>query len=388
MPEPLKNLFNHDVIAGMAWHFKSHWPQFDADGFVAAASNNLETLELKARSDQITDAMIQYLPNAFQKAAAIMLASLGPPSVNDTFTSALGTRGITGWAVIPMTNYVGRQGGEYFDLSMTLFKEMTRRASSEFGIRLFLLKSPKKTLSVLKTWATDKNQHVRRLVSEGTRPRLPWAMNLPAFIKDPSPVIELLNMLKDDDKEYVRRSVANNLNSIAKDHPDVVADIAEKWMKGASPDRTKLIRHACRTLIKNGHQKALLALGYRPPIIQRANIDILTPIVQFGHTLKFSLSVYSNADHDQSLIIDYAIHHKKANGKTSPKVFKWRTTILPAQEMLNAIKIHAIKKISTRVYYPGVHTVEVIVNGVSVGSAEFQLLIPNRPETQKSRRSM
>lgn len=275
-----------------------------------------------------------------------------------------------------MTHYVGLRGHDHFDLSMTLFKEMTKRASSEFGIRVFLIESPEKTLSVLKTWTTDNNQHVRRLVSEGTRPRLPWAMRLPAFIKDPSPVVDLLTRLKDDDKEYVRRSVANNLNDIAKDHPDVVAEIAAQWMEGANQERRRMIRHACRTLIKNGHKKTLQVLGYGPPKIRRVRVDLLTPKVVFGDAVRFTLSISSNVNQDQALVIDYTLHHRKANGTTSPKVFKWRATTLPANKTLTLTKKHAIKKITTRAYYLGLHTVEVMVNGVSVGKASFQLIMP------------
>ncbi|MEE8058465.1 MAG: hypothetical protein V3T17_11615 [Pseudomonadales bacterium] len=189
-------------------------------------------------------------------------------------------------------------------------------------------------------------------------------------------MLELLEQLKDDNKEYVRRSVANNLNDIAKDHPDVVAEIAAQWMKGASKERKKLIRHACRTLLKNGHRKTLKVLGFNPPIIQQASIDILTPEVVFGDALQFTLSLCSDSNQDQSLMIDYIVHHQKANGKTSPKVFKWRTTTLSAKKTLTLAKKHTIKKITTRVYYSGLHMVEIMVNGVSMGKVDFQLLMP------------
>ncbi len=165
---------------------------------------------------------------------------------------------------MPMAHYVGLRGHDHFDLSMTLLKAFTKRFSSEFGIRFFLLDDPEQTLSVLKQWTKDEDKHVRRLVSEGSRPRLPWAMRLPLFIKDPAPVIVLLELLKDDNDEYVRRSVANNLNDIAKDHPSVVADIAGQWMQGADKQRQQLIRHACRTLIKQGNKKVLRVFGFKP----------------------------------------------------------------------------------------------------------------------------
>ncbi|MCF6300327.1 MAG: DNA alkylation repair protein [Proteobacteria bacterium] len=374
--EPFKNLLNKNIIEGMASHFKRHCSTFDDKEFVADATKNLDSLGLKERTDQITKTMIKHFPTDFNDAGKIMLASLGSPLDDDVSAGTVDDKGISGWAVTPLTHYVGLHGHDHFDLSMTLFKEMTKCASSEFGIRFFILESPTKTLSVLKTWTTDSNQHVRRLVSEGSRPRLPWAMSLPMYIKDPSPVIDLLEQLKDDDKEYVRRSVANSLNDISKDHPEVVVEIATQWMKGASKEREKLIRHACRTLLKSGNKKALRVFGYNPPIIQPTCLDILTPEVVFGSALQFTVSLCSDSTHDQALMIDYVIHHRKSNGSTSPKVFKWKKTTLPAEKNLISTKKHTIKKITTRVYYPGVHTVEIMVNGVSVAMADFQLLMP------------
>jgi len=376
MAEPLKNLLNKDVIEGMAMHFKKQWSKFDAKGFVTAATKDLETLELKERTERITNTMIDYLPADFNKAGGIMLASLGSPLDDNISAGTVDAKGIAGWAVTPLTHYVGLRGYDHFDLSMTLLKEMTKRASSEFGIRFFLLASPLKTLSVMKTWTTDSNQHVRRLASEGSRPRLPWAMCLPVFIKDPAPVLEILEQLKDDDKEYVRRSVANSLNDIAKDNADLVAEIAAQWMIGASEERKKLIRHACRTLVKDGHKKTLKVLGFKTPKIKQASINITTPKVNFGDALQFTFSISSDVNRNQTLVIDYIIHHQKANGKTSPKVFKWRTTTLSGKNMLILDKKHVIRKITIRVYYPGLHMVEVMVNGVSMAKADFQLLMP------------
>jgi len=357
----------------MATNFQRQWPEFDSAGFVRAASDNLDSLELKARSEQITSAMISYLPSDFEKAGELMLASLKIPKDDNVFAESVDEDGIAGWAVMPMTHYVGLRGLKYFNLSMNLLKQMTKCSSSEFGIRFFLLDSPHKTLSVMKRWTSDKNQHVRRLVSEGTRPRLPWAMQLPEFIKNPTPLIDLLGNLKDDDREYVRRSVANNLNDIAKDHPELVADIAASWMQGASLERSKLIRHACRTLIKKGHKRTLQILGYGPPKIHSVEIEMMTPKVEFGGAMQFNLSICSDSSEEQALMIDYIIHHQKANGSTSPKVFKWKNTSMQAAKTLVASRKHAFKKITTRVYYAGMHRVEVMINGVSMGVAEFEL---------------
>jgi 3-methyladenine DNA glycosylase AlkC len=231
-------------------------------------------------------------------------------------------------------------------------------------------------LAVFKDWVKDPDQHVRRLVSEGSRPRLPWAMQLPIFIEDPRPVIALLEQLKDDPEEYVRRSVANNLNDIAKDHPELVADIAQKWLQAASKNRQRLVRHACRTLIKNGHKKTLAALGYTSPAIHSAKVSVLTPKLLFGEALEFSLSLQSNASETQPLMIDYIVHHQKASGLTSAKVFKWSSTNLIPRKTLTLQKKHPIKQITTRVYYAGLHGLEVVVNGISVGRADFELVMP------------
>lgn len=288
-------------------------------------------------------------------------------------TAVVDNKGLAGWAVMPLTHYVGRNGLSRFDLSLTLLKEMTKRSSSELDIRYFLLDKPQRALSELKIWTRDPNQHVRRLVSEGTRPRLPWAMRLPAFIEDPSPLIPLLEALKDDEEEYVRRSVANNLNDIAKDHPDIVARIAGEWLKGASKNRERLVRHACRTLIKQGHKKTLATLGYRNPSIKLNHLKILTPHVSLGNALSFEMSLASTSKRSQPLIIDYAIHHRKANGTTSPKIFKWKTTTLEPLVTHTGERKHSMRKITTRVYYPGIHRLGILINGVSFGSRDFRL---------------
>ncbi|MCK5924026.1 MAG: DNA alkylation repair protein, partial [Methylococcales bacterium] len=263
----------------------------------------------------------------------------------------------------------------HFDLSMSVLKEMTKRFSSEFDVRVFLNDDPKRALSTMNKWVRDPDLHVRRLVSEGTRPRLPWATQLPAFIEDPGPVLLLLEQLRDDKEEYVRRSVANNLNDIARDHPDVVAQVARDWLKGASPERKKLVRHGCRTLIKQGHRKTLSALGYGAPAVQLEYMNVLSPKVIFGGALLFELSLISTRKRLQPLIIDYAIHHRKANGSLTRKVFKWKVVELELQQRLTASRKHSIRKITTRVYYPGGHRIEIMVNGDSICTGDFELVM-------------
>ncbi|WP_218044797.1 DNA alkylation repair protein [Kiloniella majae] len=373
--EPFKEVFNLKSISKMAEHLGARQCGFDQEGFVTFATEGLSELELKQRSERITEALYEFLPDDFCHAAEILLAILHPDeniSISDQGTS---DKGVSGWLVMPMCHYVALHGTEHFHLSMELLKEMTKRSSSEFAIRYFLLSAPEETMAEILTWADDENYHVRRLASEGSRPRLPWAMQLPDFIKDPAPLLPLLEKLRDDPEEYVRRSVANNLNDIAKDHPDLVADIARKWMKGASKERQKLVRHACRTLIKSGHKKCLEALGYKDAQVELVDFNVLTPSVTFGKGLEFEVTMASECDEDQALILDFVVHHRKANGDTSPKVFKWKTFNLAAGERHNASKRHSIKPITTRKYYPGLHQVEIIANGKSLGVRDFELVM-------------
>lgn len=378
MPEPFKNLFNEAVIQDLGQHFARVWPDFDYPGFIAVAGHDLEALELKQRSDQITEAMARYLPADFEHAAAILMACL-TEDVDIEHSRKEESPGLSGMGIMPMTNYVGRYGKDHFDHAMALFKEMTKRFSSEFGIRYLLLAQPGRTLAELKKWTRDADKHVRRLVSEGTRPRLPWGMQLPVFIEDPTPLLGLLEALRDDPEEYVRRSVANNLNDIAKDHPDLVAGIASEWLKDTDTNRQKLVRHACRTLVKQGHKPTLAALGYGPPKVALQQLEILTPRVILGEQLEFRLSLASISDQPQPLIIDYAVHHRKANGKTTAKVFKWKTITLQPRANHTASRKHAIKKITTRSYYPGTHGVVILVNGVSLGREDFELVMKDQP---------
>ncbi len=373
MPEPFKNFFNHALIDHMADRLAAAWPSFDTSAFQSLAGADLESLELKQRSAQITQAMVACLPEDFPTTAGVLLAALGPTPAAPLALDE--PDGLSGWAIMPLSDYVGLHGCDHFDLSMDLLKQMTKRFTAEFAVRYFLIEDAPRTIEKLASWLDDPSEHVRRLISEGTRPRLPWAMSLPMFIADPSPVLPLLEALKDDPHEYVRRSVANNLNDIAKDHPDVVARIAQDWLVGASESRRRLVRHACRSLIKQGHSDVLAAFGYSAPSMSVERFEIKTPRVQFGDALEFDLVLSSTLKAPQPLIIDYAVHHQKANGSTSPKVFKWKTTTLMPGVDLAASRRHPMRPVTTRTYYPGRHSLEILVNGSSVASAEFELEI-------------
>lgn len=375
MVEPFKNFFGVEPIRSMARHLARAEPTFPEADFVRYAIRDLEDLELKERSSQITDALAEFLPSDYRQATQVLLDSLHPDTnlgIAD-MDEATAKLGIAGWLVMPMADYVARMGLDDVEFSLEALRQMTTRSSSEFAIRQFLVDHPETTLRTLHDWAQDPNDHVRRLVSEGSRPRLPWGMRLKQFVEDPAPVVELLEMLKDDPSEYVRRSVANNLNDIAKDHPDLVTSLAKDWMIDASTERERLVKHALRSLVKAGNNDALSVLGYGPPKVDIVAFTVTTPQVEFGTPLEFEIELVSQSSSDQRLLIDYVVHHVKANGQTSPKVFKWKNIRLAAGEELKATRKHPIRAITTRRYYPGVHGVELQINGQSFGSATFEL---------------
>ncbi len=363
MAEPLKNLLHPGLVTDMAGHISSHAPDFDAARFTRLATDGMAALELMQRAERIKDALAETLPADYAAAADILRKAL-PEN---------GTPGLTGWALLPVNQFVSQHGLQHFELSLALLKALTPHFTAEFGIRRFIHAEQDRALAEISGWVTDANHHVRRLASEGTRPRLPWAMRLPALVKDPQPILPILVALLDDPEDYVRRSVANSLNDIAKNHPALVTDFVERHIANASAERRQLLRHASRTLLKRGDAKALANFGFVAAKGIAATLTLAAPIVEFGDKLGFSIVVTNAEAAPQRLMIDYAIHHVKANGTLAPKVFKWKQLDLPAGASHGIARDHAIRAITTRRYYPGAHRIEILINGAVCASAGFDL---------------
>ena len=369
MPEPFKAVFNRDLVAAIGHHLARHDSAFDADRFCALAGAGLDDLELKARSAQITAALEACLPADFPRACTLLIAALAPHPEG----ARADAQGLRGWAIMPMADFVAARGLDHFDLSMRTLAAMTSRFTSEGAVRPFIAADSERAMTWLLDWAGSPDPHVRRLASEGSRPRLPWFMQLRVFVADPAPLLPLLTRLRDDPSEYVRRSVANNLNDIAKDHPDLVAAIAADWMAEASPERARLIRHACRTLIKQGHPEALAALGFSPAQVALEALLVRTPVVRFGGALDFEAVLVSRGSAPQRIALDYIVHHVKGSGETRPKVFKWKVLTLKPDASLTLVRRHPMRPITTRRYHDGLHRVEIVANGRVLGSAAFRL---------------
>jgi 3-methyladenine DNA glycosylase AlkC len=256
---------------------------------------------------------------------------------------------------------------------MTTQYELTKRFTAEFSIRAFIDRYPDATLDRLRVWAINDNVHVRRLVSEGTRPRLPWAPRLRRFQDDPTPVIEILDLLKEDEEEYVRRSVANNLNDISKDHPDIAVETAARWWSD-DPTTRRLVRHGLRTLIKAGDTRALEVLGYGvdSPIRMR-EFTIEPTEVRIGESVRITADLENPSDKPAEALVDFVIHFVKANASTSPKVFKGGERSISPADTARVSKKVSVAQHSTRTHYPGTHRVDVQINGVTHHGGEFVL---------------
>jgi 3-methyladenine DNA glycosylase AlkC len=356
MPEPFKNLFNRPLIDALGKHLKKRYPAFDKAGFIRMASRRLEDLELKQRSMQITDALERYLPEDFLQAREILLAALHPHDDVDLRELKMDEQGVRGWAVMPMADYIARRGLDHFDASMEALRQMTCRFTAEFAVRHFIRADLPAAL-----------RHIRR-----------WAQQLPELIADPRPMLPVLTILRDDPSDYVRRSVANHLNDIAKDHPQLLTEVVQEWYADGSAERQRMLRHACRTLIKKGDAGILSALGYtsaknlhKTLHLQQFAIEHDRP--RIGEHLAMNIVLRSNHHKPQTLVVDYAIYFRRANGEFSTKVFKWKNFRLLPGESLVLAKRHSLKKITTRVYYPGAHKVAVQINGVLMQTINFDL---------------
>jgi 3-methyladenine DNA glycosylase AlkC len=377
MAEPFKNLINAQGVRAAAAHLSRTTPRFESARFVRLATQGLEALEMKARAMQIADALEATLPADFHSAATALEAALAPPEPGEAMADLQGLgQGLRGWILWPVGEYIARRGLGEPERALQALHALTQRFTAEWAIRPFIVQHPALSFDTLRRWVGDSSHHVRRLVSEGSRPRLPWGMQLKSLIQDPSPTLPLLAALQDDTSEYVRRSVANHLNDIAKDHPALVARWLQEHLPGASAERRALLRHASRTLIKDGDAAVLKAWGLGAAFKGSAALVVSPARVALGGEVVLTLKLSSSAARAQKLAVDYAVHHVKADGSTSPKVFKGWQLELPPRGEVTLSKRHSLKPITTRRYHAGRHGVAVQVNGAVVAEGHFTLALP------------
>jgi 3-methyladenine DNA glycosylase AlkC len=362
--QALKHLFGAELLKRVANSLGSVYPAFDRKHFQGLMPA-LKPLEMKPRVRLLRDELKKLLPQDYKKALGILVKS--------------GTSGkLDGFDLWPYTEFIQTYGLENPEISLDALRELTSVFTSEWAVRPFIKRYPDQTMRYLLKCAGDKNEHIRRWASEGTRPRLPWGERLHDFVRDPKPTLPILEKLKFDPELYVRKSVANHLNDIAKDHPRLVVKVLTKWKKEAGEKHAAkanwIIHRSLRTLIKKGDSGALELIGVsKKTEIKFLEFKIKQKKIKLGERIDFEFEIHSLSKNSQKLVVDYIVHFVKANRSTTPKVFKLKTIDLAAKEKLSIVKSHHFKKITTRDYYSGLHFLEIQINGVAAGKREWKL---------------
>jgi len=359
MPEKLKDIFfTASFVAQLGDAIQRVYPDFDTGKLTGLVFDaDWETRELKERMRHVTNCLHDTLAKEYPEALEILIEAA--PSFG-------------GFDSMVFPDYVECYGLDHWDLSLPALAFFTPLCSSEYAVRPFLDQDGERAMEYLYAWAEDDNHHVRRLASEGCRPRLPWGMALPAFKKDPSPILPLLEKLKDDPSEYVRKSVANNLNEISKDHPELVLDICERWY-GHTASTDWIVKHACRTMLKAGNRRAMRLFGFADPTLLSVNsLRLDRETLPIGEDLHFTFDVSVDTDAACKVRLEYVIEYARSGGKTSRKVFQLREVSLqPGSHTFS--KRHSFADQSTRKHYPGEHQILLIVNGLQIARASLQL---------------
>ncbi|MFZ9941614.1 MAG: DNA alkylation repair protein [Luteolibacter sp.] len=364
--EPFKEHFSYAKARAIAVEIQRVHPGFDMKAFTRGLEKKLAPLELKQRMHAVADHIEAALP-------------LDAPSLFVVLIKALADekgRGLSGFAVWPLTELVARHGLNHFAESMDALAQMTMRFTAEFAIRPFIRHHREKTLRQLQRWCKHPNEHVRRLASEGSRPFLPWGGNIPELLDSPYETLEILETLHRDPSDYVRLSVANHLNDFSKGNAKLVIETLTRWRKAAphDPQLEKLSRHACRTLLKKGHPAALKLHGYgTADSLEIESLKLNATSVRVGEKIGYQIVIRNHSRQLLRVMFDYAIHHRKAKGTLSAKVFKGRVKELAAGESWEIQGTHSFRPVTTRVYHAGRHQFEPRLNGRVFSAQEFML---------------
>ncbi len=340
-------------------------PSFNKQKFIEAIyEGDFVQKEWKERMKHTTVVLHQFMPQNFAEAASLLNKIIENLKRN-SFTDG-------NLAFIFFADYIEMYGLDDFETSVKAFVSITQFISCEFAVRPFILKYKERMINEMIKWSLHENHHVRRLASEGSRPRLPWAMAIPFLKKDPTSILPILENLKNDPSEYVRRSVANNLNDIAKDNPQIVLEIASRW-KGHSKETDGIIKHGCRTLLKQGHPEILGHYGLESTNIELSSFEIKTPKVKIGDYLQFHFHLNNKNTEPKTVRLEYAVHYKKAKGHLAKKVFKISEKIYHPNQLTKIERNQSFKLITTRVFHTGIHQLSIIINGTESDVLEFEL---------------
>ncbi|GAB3054377.1 DNA alkylation repair protein [Sediminivirga luteola] len=362
------DLLGREVAEALARSIRDAAPGLEVRS-LSAAAGGLGDLSLRERADCLRDALLADVPGDYQALAQVVRAA---GRVSGEFT---------GWLIWPVTGAVASRAvqegtAEAFDDAMDVLAELTHRLTAEFSVRPLLRHDLGRGLEIVRGWTQSEDEHVRRLASEGTRPYLPWAVRVPALTANPGVTIPVLDALYRDESEYVRRSVANHLNDLSRDVPDLVVRTARGWLAAPAETTPWVVRHGLRTLIKKGHRGALELLGFGGASVE-VDGPVVSPVaVPWGGSVTFTAELRNTGAEPARLAIDYVVYHRRANGAQSPKTFKLTTRTLGAGESVTVERRHSFRAITTRRYYPGPHALALQVNGIATEPVPFELLAP------------
>jgi 3-methyladenine DNA glycosylase AlkC len=366
MAEPLKNMYDRPFIEKMAVFCSKVLPLFEPDNFVASVhSIEWHAFELKQRVAHIARCLHTQLSGNYVS-DILHIAEL-----STLIQQATGEKDSFKYVFLP--TYIELYGEDYLDASLDAMETLTVLSTCEYAVRYFLNNHLESTMTRMREWSVHHHPSVRRFSTEGCRPSLPWGKAIPALKKDPRPILPILEQLKNDPSEYVRKSVANNLNDISKTHPEIVMDIVAKW-KGNNPETDWILKHGARTLLKAGNEQALSAFGVSSvPSVVVTHLLPDGPQLKIGDYLSFSFKL-AHQEHQSALLrLEYRIHYHKASGRRLPKVFKMSETWYEPNKTYLLSRKQTMKDMTTRKHYPGIHLLEIIVNGAVVAACEFEL---------------
>ena len=359
MSESLKDKYlNTDFFQQLSTDLKTAYPALNKKKFYQQCVTPLDTLELKQRLTHTTLTVARHLPDHYKQAINILYR----------FSEGLDNQ----FGYIFLSEFVSTFGKDDFKTSIKALRDFTQYSSSEFAVREFLKLDFDLTIKHMLEWTGHENEHIRRLASEGSRPRLPWASKLPEIIDNPALSWPILNQLKNDDAKYVQKSVANHLNDISKDNPEWMLKRISTWNQ-ESTNTVWIIRHGCRSLIKKADPTTLALFNYYEPSLNLSAFKISKTSIKLGDSLEFSFMITSTSNQQQNIIIDYSIHYLKKNGQHLPKVFKLKTIKLDAFCNFKLSKSHRFQAMTTRKHYAGIHFIEITINGVNMTKRRFEL---------------
>ncbi len=359
----MDDLLGPAEVAGLYRSLTSAAPAPGLEGLLSAGAQ-LEPLSLRARTDLLAEALTGAYP-AYVKAAAAYRAALADP-------------GFKGWVMWPVTESavtlaLASSSTADFDDALALLAALTPRLTSEFAIRRLLAADPRRALARIQDWTQHADPPVRRLASEGTRAYLPWAIRVPWLLSNPEATLPILDALRNDPSEDVRRSVANHLNDISRHAPEITVQTARHWLSDPAPTTERLVRHSLRTLIKKAHPGALELLGFAPAEVEIEGLSTQTPAIILPGKLQFSFTLRNTGTSTARLAVDYVVHYVKAHGGTAPAVFKLTVLELAPGEKRSLSGQHALHQMTTRRHYAGTHQLQLQVNGTRHGSLAFDV---------------